>query len=121
MRSLYEKLSGTNHREGYYLIPDISLPPSPHVGICGLRRKIFLQENRKMLFTTLLLSGDLYAHPEAIDRRARKMIDRLIPEMADHEGVTELLKARDQMAWVWMMNSIRARAEEAVYAELFYR
>ena len=73
-----------------------------------------------MLFTTLLLNGDLYTHLEEVDLRAREMIDRLIPEMAKHEGVTESLKACDQMAWVEAMNNIRARAEEVVYAKLIY-
>ncbi len=120
MESLYEQLGGTYHQEGDYLIPDIVPPPSPHIGIWGERRRQYLLKNRKPIYTGLLLSGELNSHLEEIDRSAVEMLDQLTKQMAEREGVTEQLKASDQMAWVGATNSIKERAEETVYAELIY-
>ncbi len=118
MKSLYEELGGTYHQEGDYLIPDLTPPPSPRIGIWGLRRKNYLLKNREPIYTGLLLSDKLNAHLEEIDRQAEEMLFQLVNHMACAEGVTEQLKATDQMAWVGAMNNIRTRAEEVVYAEL---
>ena len=120
MKSLYEELGGTYHQEGDYLIPDLTAPPSPHIGIWGLRRKNYLLKNREPIYTATLLSDKLNAHLEEVDRQAEEMLFQLVDQMAHAEGVTEQLKADDQMAWVGAMNNIRARAEEVVYAELIY-
>ena len=120
MKSLYEQLGGTNHREGDYLIPDLVPPPSPHIGIWGERRWQYLLKSRESLYTSLLLSGKLNAHLEEVDCQAEEMLFQLVNQMARAECVTEQLKATDQMAWVGTMNNIRARAEEVVYAELIY-
>ena len=120
MKSLYEQLGGTYHQEGNYLIPDLTPPPSPHIGIWGLRRKNYLLKNREPIYTAMLLNGKLNAHLEDVDRQAEEMLFRLVDQMARAEGITEQLKATDQMAWVGAMNNIRARAEEVVYAELIY-
>jgi hypothetical protein len=118
MKSLYEELGGTYHQEGDYLIPDLAPPSSPHIGIWGFRRKNYLLKNREVIYTAMLLSGKLNAHLEDIDLQAEEMLYRLINQMARAEGVTEQLKANDQMAWVGAINNIRARAEEVVYADL---
>ena len=120
MKSLYEQLGGTYHREGDYLIPDLVPPPSPHIGIWGERRRQYLLKNRAPIYTAMLLSGKLNTHLEEVDRQAQEMLFRLIDQMTQIEGVTEQLKAANQMAWVGAMNNIRARAEEVVYAELIY-
>ena len=120
MKSLYEELGGTYHQEGDYLIPDLTPPPSQHIGIWGLRRKNYLLKNRELIYTAMLLSGKLDSHLEEVDRQAENMLFLMIDQMARAEGVTEQLKAADQMAWVGVMNNIRARAEEVVYAELIY-
>lgn len=120
MQSIYEKYGGTYHLEGDYLLPDFTPPPPPNIGVWGERRRQFLLKNRNALFTAMLLSGKLNAHLEEIDCQAREMLDRLISQTAAREGVTEALKARDQMAWIGAMNNIRARAEEAVNADLIY-
>ena len=86
----------------------------------GERKRQFLLKNRNSLFTVLLLCGKLNAHLEELERQAREMLSLLVSQMADAEGVTEQLKANDQMAWVGGINSIRARAEEAVNADLIY-
>ena len=120
MKSLYEQLGGTYHREGDYLIPDLTPPPSPHIGIWGFRRKNYLLKNREPIYAAMLLSGKLNAHLEEVNRQAEEMLFRLVDQMARAEGITEQLKATDQMAWVGTMNNIRARAEEMVYTELIY-
>ena len=120
MKSLYEQLGGTYHREGDYLIPDLAAPTSPHIGIWGLRRKNYLLKNRELIYTAMLLSGKLNAYLEDVDRQAEEMLFRLIDQMAHADGVTEQLKATDQMAWVGAMNNIRARAEEVVYKQMIY-
>ncbi len=114
MKSLYEQLGGTYHQEGDYLIPDLVPPPSPHIGMWGRRRKDYLLKNRELIFTDMLLGGKLNAHLEEVDRQAEEMLFRLVDQMARAEGITEQLKAADQMAWVGAMNNIRARAEEVV-------
>ena len=68
----------------------------------------------------MLLEGSLNAHLEEINRQANKMMERLTTQMVENEGVTEALKARDQMAWVAAMNSIKNRAEEIVLIDLIY-
>ena len=120
MKSLYEEHGGAYHQEGDYLIPDLAAPSSPHIGIWGHRRKTFLLKNREPIYTAMLLSGKLNAHLEEMDRQAEEMLFQLVDQMARAEGITEQLKATDQMAWVGAMNNIRARAEEVVYAELIY-
>ena len=120
MKSLYEQLGGTYHREDDYLIPDLVPPPSPDIGIWGERRRQYLLKNREPIYTAMLLSGKLNEHLEEVDRQAEEMLFQLVDQMARFEGVTEQLKAANQMAWVGAMNNIRERAEEVVYAELIY-
>ena len=110
----------TYHREGDYLIPDLVPPPSPKIGIWGMRRRDFLRKHHDSIYTGMLLSGTLNAHLEEIDRSANEMFDLLMKQYAEHEGVMEELKAENQMEWVQRMNSIRARMEETVSKELIY-
>ena len=108
----------TYHREGDYLLPDLVLPESPHVGVWGMRRRDYLRKHRNGIYTGMLLTGKLNAHLEEIDRAANEMFDLLVEQYADREGVTEQLKAEDQMEWVRRMNNIRERVTETVYDEL---
>ena len=110
----------TYHREGDYLLPDLTAPDSPNVGIWGMRRRDYLRKHRSGIYTALLLSGKMNAHLEEIDRAADEMFEFLIEQNAVLEGVTEQLKAEDQMKWVQMMNSILSRAEETVLNDLVY-
>ena len=110
----------TYHREGDYLIPNLLPPQEPRIGIWGQRRKRYLQKHHDGIYTGLLLSGKLNAHLEEIDRAVNKMLDLLMKQYADREGVTEKLKAENQMEWVRRMNSIRNQVEETVAAELIY-
>ena len=108
----------TYHREGDYLIPDLIPPESPRIGVWGMRRKQYLQQYHDGIYTGLLLSGKLNAHLEETDRSANEMFDLLVKQYAAREGVTEELKATDQMEWVKRMNSIRKRIEEVVNLEM---
>ena len=110
----------TYHTEGEYLIPDLIAPDSPAVGVWGMRRLTYLQQHRRPIYSGMLMTGTLNAHLEEIDHAAEEMTELLMTQMAEREGVTEQLKAEDQMAWVQAMNSIRSRVEEIVLAELIY-
>ncbi len=108
----------TYHREGDYLIPDLLPPEAPRIGVWGQRRKRFLQQYHDSLYTGLLLSGKLNAHLEEIDRTANEMFESLVKQYAAREGVTEKLKAENQMEWVRRMNGIRIMVEETIQREL---
>ena len=110
----------TYHREGDYLIPDLIPPESPRIGIWGMRRRDFLRKHHNGIYTGLLLSGKLNAHLEEIDRSANEMFDLLVKQYTAREGVTEELKAKNQMEWVRRMNGIREQAEEIVCTEVIY-
>lgn len=110
----------TYHPEGDYLIPDLVPPKEPQVGVWGRGRKQYLRQYRDPIYTGLLLSGKLKDHLEEIDRSAAEMADRLMMEMARRDGITEKLKAEDQMEWVRRMNGIKNAAEEVVLMELIY-
>ena len=108
----------TYHREGDYLLPDLVPPPAPKIGVWGMRRKHYLQQYHDGIYTGMLLSGKLNAHLEEIDRSANEMFDLLVKQYAAREGVTEQLKAENQMEWVCRMNSIRERVTEVIMTEL---
>ena len=112
----------TYTQQGDYLLPDLKLPEQPKVeiGIFGKRRLRYLERNRNILYTNLLTKGKLTAYLADIDEQAENMFDRLVRQLAEREGVTEQLKAENQMLWVKKMNSIRNRAEEIVNHELIY-
>lgn len=110
----------TYHWEGDYLIPDLDPPEAPKIGKFGEMRHQYLRTHHRGTFDGMLLEGSLNAHLEEIDRQANEMMERLTTQMATAEGVTEQLKASDQMAWVSALNSIRNRAEEIVMTELIY-
>lgn len=108
----------TYHREGDYLLPDLIPPAPPRIGIWGIQRRDFLRKHHNGLNTGLLLSGKLNAHLEEIDRSANEMFDLMVKQYAEREGVTEELKAQDQMEWVRRMNGIRERATEIIMTDL---
>ena len=106
--------------QGDYLIPDLTVPESPQLGKYGLLRRTFLRKPRDGIYTGMLLNGTLNSHLEEVDRQAQKMLDDLTEQMKALNGVTESLKAEDQMRWVQMMNSIRHSAEEVILNDLIY-
>lgn len=121
MKSLYELMGGTYHEgEDRLLYPGL-LPPeedAPTYGKYGRMRLTYLREHHEGIYTGLLLSGKLNAHLNEIDETAHARMELLTKQMAAAQGVTEELKARDQMAWVGAMNNIRSAAEEIVCTEL---
>ena len=106
--------------EGDYLLPNLTVPEAPKIGKYGTLRRNFLKEHKDPIYTGMLLSGKLNSHLEEIDRKADEMMERLTTQMAQSEGVTESLKASDQMKWVGLMNNFKASAEEVVMKELVY-
>ena len=111
MKSLFEEMGGTYRQEGDYLIPNLALPDEP---------EYHLKEHRPVLYANLLTSGTLHRHLAEIDQACNERMENVVSAMAKQEGVTEALKAADQMEWVRRKNSIRNRAEEIVLAELVY-
>ena len=83
-------------------------------------RKTYLKDNRPLLYNRLLMSEKLYPHLLEIDRTANSRLEQLMPKLAQAAGVTEELKARNQLEWVGRMNNIRNRAEEIINSELIY-
>ncbi len=117
-KSIFEEMGGTYRQEGDYLIPNITLPEQQPIGIWGRRHLRYIKEHRKAYYTGMLLGGNLNSYLAEIDARANEMLDRLIKQMAERQGITEELKAQAQLAWVGAMNNIRSAAEEIINAEL---
>ena len=108
---------------GDYYIPCLTLPAEEEqpIGIWGQRHLHYLKEYHRLTYTNLLTNGRLNEYLAEIDKQAKDMFLRLIKQMSEREGVTEQLKAADQMEWIRRMNSIRSRAREFVLKELIYQ
>ena len=121
MKSLYEELGGTYRQVGDYFIPDIELPERHYeIGKYSRMRHRHLKEHRKIQYTTMILDGTLYDHLEEIDRICNERMETMVATMKKQQGITEELKAADQLAWVGAMNNIRNAAEEIILRELVY-
>ena len=109
-------------QQGDYLLPDLRLPEQPKVeiGIWGKRHLRYIEKYHKIRYTNLLTSCKLTSYLADIDKQAEDMFFRLVKQLAKKEGVTEQLKAENQMLWVRKMNNISNRATEIVNAELIY-
>ena len=110
----------TYRMQGDYRLPNLIPPESPKVGKYGMLRYRYLRKHREGLYTGMLMKGTLNAHLEEMDREANRMLEQLTTQMAREQGVTEELKAQDQMLWVQRMNNIRQAAEEIIYNQLIY-
>lgn len=119
-KSLFDQMGGTYYQEGDYLLPDLSVPELPTIGVWGQRRKQYLKEHYQALYTALLLSGKLNNHLSEVDEQAEAMFSQLVKQMAAQDSITEQLKEDNQMEWVGRMNSIRSAAEEIVNAEIIF-
>ena len=109
-------------RCGDYYIPDIRLPEENRpIGRWGRMHREYLKEHRPIRFNNLVLSGQLWTYLADLNEQAQERLSLIVEQMKVAEGVTEELKAGDQMAWVRAMNSIRNRAEEIVLNEIVYR
>ena len=110
----------TYRRSGDYRLPNLDVPEAPEVGKYGMLRRSYLANHRRGIYTGMLLTGELNNHLAEIDQEATEMVERLTARMAREQGVTEELKASDQMKWVGLMNNIKAAAEEVALAEIVY-
>lgn len=121
-KSLFEQIGGTYEQQGDYMIPCLALPTQEEqpIGIWGQRHLRYLRQYRKILYTNLLTSGKMHSYLTGLNKQAEDMFFRLVKQMTEREGVTEQLKAENQMEWVRRMNNIRNRATEMVNAELIF-
>lgn len=116
---IYNKENGLHYELiGDYYYPCLTAPEPPCIGIWGMRRLMYLQEHKKKLYQTLFYTEKLKTHLEEIDRSAEEMFAQLVKQLAVLEGITEVLKATDQMEWVSKMNNVHNCAKEIVYNEL---
>ena len=115
-------ISYTLGEDGLYY-PDLHRPEETEyqIGKYGMLRRTYLKEYRKGLYLELVLAGKLNEHLHQTDEKCHRMMDMLVEQMKEQQGVTEELKMQDQMAWVGRMNNIRACAEEVVMKEIVYR
>lgn len=121
---IYDKRNGLWYElQGDYYIPCLELPAEKeerHIGVWGQRHRRYLKDHHKVLYTSLLTSGKLNSYLADIDRQAEEMFSRLVKQLAEKEGVTEALKAENQLLWVQRMNNIRNTAMEIVSNDLIY-
>ena len=111
-KTLYEQMGGTYTTQGDYYLPDLTLPPEEErpFGVWAQRRLCYLKQYHKILYYNLLTSGKLHSHLADVEEKAQELFFRLVKEYAEREGVTEQLKAKNQMEWVGRMNNISNRA-----------
>ena len=121
-KSLFKQMDGTYTQQGDYLLPDLILPPQEarSVGVWGERRRRYLKEHHRVLYYNLLTGGKLEAHLADVEEQAQEMFEQLMKQMAERQGVTEVLKARNMMVWVGKMNNIHDAMEEAINSEIIY-
>ena len=122
MKTIFKEMGGTYRQVGDYFIPNITLPDDGEyqIGKYGRMRRSYLKKYRKIFYNNYVLEGTLFKHLAEIDQACNERIENIVSAMAKQEGVTEALKAADQIEWVRRMNSIRNRAEEIVLHELVY-
>ena len=121
-KQIYDEKNGMGYTlHGDYYLPDLVLrEEEPTYGKYGMLRKQFLKEHRSAGYQYLLLTGKLNKHLNQTDQEAREQVETLMEQMTEKQGVTEELKAQDQMEWVRLMNNIKASAEEIVLKNMIY-
>ena len=120
---IYDEKNGLWYElQGDYYLPCLKLPEEVevHIGVWGQRHRRHLKDHRKAAYTRLLTSGRLNRYLADIDHQAEELFSQLVSTMAANEGITEALKAAEQMKWVRRMNGVRNRAREIVESELIY-
>lgn len=122
-KTIFEEMGGTYVRQGDYFIPCLTLPAEKEnqpIGVWGQRHLDYLKQYRKVTYTNLLTSGRLNTYLADIDRQAQERFERLVEGMKQAQGITEQLKAENQLVWVQRLNNIRACAREIVEREIIY-
>lgn len=118
---IYDEKNGLWYaKQGDYYLPELALPPKEEkpIGIWGQRHLKYLKEYKQLVYLNLLTSGRLNKYLASVDEQAEDVFFRLVKEYADRQGVTEQLKAENQLEWVGKMNNIRSRAVEIINVEL---
>ena len=118
MKSLFEQMGGTYKQVGDYLLPDVDLPEEKSIGVWGARHYHHLRTTNRILFSQLTISGQMNDYLADIDRQAEDMFSQLVKQLAERDGITEALKAENQMLWVHRMNAVRETATEIVNSDL---
>ena len=123
MKNTFEKMGGTYTlgADGIYYPNLVSKDEEPHYGKYGRMRRQYLKEHRPAMYSLYMLEDRLVEHLNLVDDEAQERMDILVCQMMEKQGITEELKARDQMEWVRAVNGIRNMAEEIVLKELIYR
>ena len=113
MKSIFEQSGGTYTMQGDYRLPNLTLPAEEErpIGVWGQRRLRYLKQHHKVLYYNLLTSGKLHSHLADVEEQAQDLFSRLVKEHAEKAGITENLKATDQMKWVQSINNIRSRQD----------
>ena len=121
-KQIYDEKNGMGYTlHGDYYLPDLVLrEEKPTYGKYGMLRKQFLKEHRSARYQYMLLTGKLNEHLNQIDQEVREQVETLMEQMIEKQGVTEELKAQDQMKWVRLMNNIKASAEEIILKNMVY-
>ena len=122
-KTIFEEIGGTYIRHGDYLIPCLTLPEEEQrfIGVWGQRHKRYLKEYKSTIYITLLTSGRLNSYLADIEEQTQERFERIIEQMKQAQGITEQLKAENQMEWVARMNNIQACAREIVDKEIIFR
>ena len=121
-RIIHDEKNGLDYElVGDYYIPCLNAPEAPKVGRFGMLYHDYLRTHKRVTYSELMLSGKLKEHIEDIDRQAEELFSQLVEQMKQAEGVTEQLKAIDQLRWVGLMNNIRDRVNEIVLNGIIYR
>lgn len=118
---IYDEKNGLHYElVGDYYLPLLTVPEVPPIGIWGQRRQQYLREHRPVIYNSMLLSDKLFSHLTEVDQQATDMRERLMKQLAAQAGVTEQLKAQDQMLWVQQMNAIDTQIREIINTELIF-
>ena len=122
-KPIFEEMGGTYIRHGDYLIPCLTLPEEEQrfIGVWGQRHLRYLKEYRRGVYLNMLTSGRLNDYLADIEEQAQKRFERIVEQMKQAQGITEQLKAENQMEWVARMNNIQVCAREIVNKEMIYQ
>ena len=122
MKSIFEQQDGTYTMQGDYRLPNLTAEETDTrpIGVWGQRRLNYLKHHRKVLYYNLLTSGKLHSHLADVEEQAQDLFSRLVKEHAEKEGITEQLKATDQMKWVQKINNIRECVMKTVYSDVVF-
>ena len=122
-KTIFEEIGGTYMRPGDYLIPCLTLPEEEQrfIGVWGQRHKRYLKEHKEAVYITLLTSGRLNSYLADIEEQAQERFERIVEQMKQAHGITERLKAENQMEWVARMNNLQSCAREIVDKEMIYQ